>query len=82
MTTVTRFHRFSDCSQNASRRSARRVLINPPAASGFGKSRTLSLRRRMTESGPGGVIRSIYSTCLSPLVTDRVMGAWYHASTA
>jgi hypothetical protein len=32
--------------------------------------------------GPEAVIRSIHATCLSPLVTDRAMEAWYHPSIA
>src|SRR5262249_26324737 len=35
----------------------------------------------MTESEPQAVFRSIHRTCLSPLVTDRAMEAWYPSLT-
>jgi hypothetical protein len=31
---------------------------------------------------PQAVFGSIHATCLSPLVTDRAIAAWYHASIA
>jgi ABC-type uncharacterized transport system substrate-binding protein len=34
----------------------------------------------MTDFEPQAVFGSIHRTCLSPLVTDRVMEAWYHPS--
>ena len=36
----------------------------------------------MTDFEPQAVFGSIHRTCLSPLVTDRAMEAWYHPSIA
>jgi hypothetical protein len=63
--------------------------------SGFGTKRTFYACRRMsvldgkavmqrstakTDFDPNG-LREHHATCLSPLVTDRAMEAWYHPSS-
>jgi hypothetical protein len=57
-------------------------VYSSPGRVRFWANRTSSRHRQMTESGPQAVFGSIPLTCLSALVTDRAMEAWYHASIA
>jgi hypothetical protein len=42
----------------------------------------VKIAARSQRAAYGEASRSIYSTCLSALVTDRAMEAWYHSSVA
>ena len=53
---------------------------------GSGTNRPFYACRQMSAHGGKAVVQpafgSIHRTCLSPLVTDRAMEAWYHPSIA
>jgi len=44
----------------------------------MGEKRSCSGHHRNDRFQPQAVFGGIHRTCLSPLVTDRVMEAWYH----
>ena len=48
----------------------------------MGEKRSCSGHHRNDRFEPQAVFGSFHRTCLSPLVTDRVMEAWYHPSIA
>ena len=48
----------------------------------WGKSGLAADIAAMTDFEPQAVFGSIHRTCLSPLVTDLAMEAWYHPSIA
>jgi 56kDa selenium binding protein (SBP56) len=61
------------------RARARTVLVDQCSHSAEGDMRALN---EGSGFDPQPVIRSIHSTCLLALVTDRAMEAWYHPSIA
>ena len=70
----------SRCSRALTRRSNSEPFLLRLLTTAVGTKRTFYACRRMSVLQP--VFGSIHRTCLSPLVTDRVMEAWYHPSIA